>query len=297
MPIRIATFNIENLFARYNFKKNLKPSDDGGFQINDLAFNIYNDLEKNITAKAIKAINADIICLQEVESLQVLDRFNSQRLVGLNYKHRILIDGNDPRQIDVAILSRYPIISIRSHREERSSTSPLFSRDCLEAVIDVDGKLLHLYVNHFKSMIGGRDKTHNRRLVQVNKVIEYIERDWKKKKYEGNFIVLGDFNDYLEGKSAVTALVHHKGLENVLERLPKDEQWTHYYSKGDYTQLDYLLLSKSLAKLNKDILPCLMREGLPLRATKYTGKRFPGIGEDNPKSSDHCGLFMDIELG
>lgn len=297
MPIRIATFNIENLFARYNFKKNLKPSKDGGFQINDLAFDLFDETEKKLTAKAIKAINADIICLQEVESLPVLDRFNSQMLAGLNYKHRILIDGNDPRQIDVAILSRFPIISLRSHREERNFSSPLFSRDCLEAVIDVDGKILHLYVNHFKSMIGGRDQTHNRRLVQVNKVIEYLERVWKKKKYKGNFIVLGDFNDYLDENSAITTLAHHEGLVNVLERLPKEEQWTHYYSKGDYTQLDYLLLSKSLAKINKDVQPGVMREGLPLRATKYIGKRFTGIGQDNPKASDHCGLYIDIELG
>ena len=37
-----------------------------------------------------------------------------------------------------------------------------------------------------------------------------------------------------------------------------------------------------------------MRKGLPFRATKYTGPRFPDVGEDNPKASDHCPLAMEL---
>jgi endonuclease/exonuclease/phosphatase family metal-dependent hydrolase len=294
--IRVATFNVENLFARYNFRKNFEPNGDDGFTINNLAFDVYNETEKIITAKAIRKMDADIICLQEVESLPVLDRFNSWKLASLKYKHRMLIDGNDPRQIDVAVLSRYPISRIKSHRDERSGTSPLFSRDCLEVIIDVEDKQLHLYINHFKSMIGGRDDTSSRRKAQSDRVVELIEKDWKDKSYEGNFIVLGDFNDYLDDNSSIANLVHHEGLVNVIERLPEPEQWTHYYkSKGEYRQIDFSLLSKSLAGNNPND-PVIMREGLPYRADKYTGNRFDEIGEDNPKASDHCGIYMDIEL-
>ena len=65
MSVRLATFNVENLFSRYRFRSNVTPSLDG-FTRNDLAFDIYNDDEKRITAKAIRTVDADVICLQEV---------------------------------------------------------------------------------------------------------------------------------------------------------------------------------------------------------------------------------------
>ena len=105
--IRIATFNVENLFARYRFRRNFNPTAGDGFSINNLAFDIYDETAKQITGKAIKKTNADVIALQEVENLKVLDAFNSRYLGGENYKHRLLIDAFDPRNIDVALLSLF----------------------------------------------------------------------------------------------------------------------------------------------------------------------------------------------
>ncbi len=77
MKIRIATFNTENLFARYNFREGKTSLATNGFTINDLAFTLYGGSSKKITAQAIKEVNTDIICLQEVENISVLERFNS----------------------------------------------------------------------------------------------------------------------------------------------------------------------------------------------------------------------------
>lgn len=299
MPtLRIATFNAENLFARYRFKDALAPREDDGFSINDLAFRIQDDESKKITGKAIRKVNADVICLQEVESLPVLDRFNSYYLGGLQYVHRAVIDCFDPRQIDVAVLSRFPIVSLRSHRDERNKagTGFLFSRDCLEIEIDVGGKLLTLYANHFKSMMEGREATRLRRQEQADRVAAIVDARWKKSGYKGNFVVLGDLNDYPEGKTALGALLGHKGLVNVLTRLPETERWTHYYAGGNsYSQLDYLLLSKGLAQANPG-MPAVMRLGLPWRAQRVTAERLDGVGENEPKASDHAALYMDIAL-
>jgi predicted extracellular nuclease len=80
MSIRLATFNAENLFARYNFKKNCNPVSKDGFTINDLPFDVYDETDKKITAQAILEVNADVIALQEIESLSVLDAFNREIL-------------------------------------------------------------------------------------------------------------------------------------------------------------------------------------------------------------------------
>ena len=299
MPsLRLATFNAENLFARYRFKDELQPRADDGFTINDLAFKIHDEESKRITGKAIRKVNADVICLQEVESLPVLDRFNSYYLGGMKYAHRAVIDCFDPRAIDVAVLSRYPIVSLRSHRDERNKkkTAFLFSRDCLEIEIDVGGKTLTLYANHFKSMMGGREATHARRKEQAERVAAIVDARWKKSGYKGNFVVLGDLNDYPEGKTALSALLDHKGLSNVLTRLPEAERWTHYYAGGNsYSQLDYLLLSKGLAQANSGA-PAVMRLGLPWRAQRVTDERLDGVGENEPKASDHAAFYMDITL-
>ena len=86
MPtLRIGTFNCENLFARFKFNSNVDPAEaiKNGFEINMTHFDILNDTEKELTAMAIDALNADVIALQEVENLDVLKRFRSDRLKNL----------------------------------------------------------------------------------------------------------------------------------------------------------------------------------------------------------------------
>lgn len=295
MKIRIATFNTENLFVRYKFREGRVSLATNGFTRNDFAFLSYSGSSKKITAQAIKEVNADIICLQEVENMFALEKFNSQYLAKLKYKHRILIDSHDLRFIDVAFLSRYPINYIITYRNLRNkkNTTWLFSRDCLELEFKINGKELILYGNHFKSMMGGRDNTKERRLEQVEKVAEIITEKWKPKNYDGNFIVLGDFNDYIDSNTSLNPLINHEGLANTTENMNEEQSWTHFWAGGnEYRQLDYILVSKSLSEIN-NTLPEIMRKGLPYRANEYDGPRFDDVGENHPKAQTTL-LFISI---
>jgi Endonuclease/Exonuclease/phosphatase family. len=120
MFVRIATFNLENLFARYDFGKAPDPTRPDGITPNPDAFLAFGEVDRQITAQTIGEVNADIIGLQEVENLLALDTFAARCLPMMQYKHRILIDGFDSRRINVAILSRYPIMGVRSYRNERN---------------------------------------------------------------------------------------------------------------------------------------------------------------------------------
>ncbi len=301
---RLATFNVENLFARYRFRSGTNPhAGVAGFTINNTAFDLYDDEEKRITAAAIREVDADIICLQEIENLQVLDRFVSRYLPREGYDNRLLIDGNDPRQIDVAILSRYPIVSTRTNRHLRanrngSRTVDLFSRDCLVADVEIKGHSLTLYVNHFKSMMGGRPETKARRLEQVKAVKEIVDSDWKDADYIGNFVVLGDFNDYVGSGTSLNDLIKHPQLVDIGTRIPAADRWTHFWAKGgEYRMLDYILLSKALDDAAERPTPGVMRKGLPWRAEKYKGDRLSNVGSNEPKASDHAPLFVELPLG
>jgi len=298
VEMRLATFNVENLFARYKFRRGFDPVEGDGFSINNLAFTINDETSKQITAKSIKEIDADILALQEVDNLKVLDRFVSKYLGGMKYKHKMLIDAFDPRNIDVALVSKYPITNVKTYRAERNrkNTASLFSRDCLEVDIDVNGKAFTVYVNHFKSMMGGRDNTYLRRKEQADRVSEIITSRWQEQRFEGNYAVIGDFNDYLEGQSSIEGLISHQGLVEIGKRVSEEDRWTHYWARGnEYRQLDYLLLSPEIAEPGT-VIPEVMRKGLPYRAERYDGERFEFVGENDPKASDHCPVYVDLAL-
>jgi endonuclease/exonuclease/phosphatase family metal-dependent hydrolase len=302
--VRIATFNCENLFARYKFKSKSKTSDISklGWDVNKTKFTILKPEEKRLTAKAVKGAKADIIALQEVENMEVLRRFRTKHLGGFKkYPHVMLIDGNDPRHIDVAVLSRYPIMHARSYQHVKKPNEKIltFSRDCLEVDILINGKTITLFVNHLKSLMGGREKTRDRRMLQSKAVKKIVKKRFGNSAGKHPFIILGDLNDYMEtdseGKPGITPLVNWNQVENVIDRLPVDERWTHYYKGKDaYRQLDYILISNSLsAKLKKVEIE---RRGMPKRAKKYAGPRFPGIGKNKPKASDHCPVVVELEI-
>jgi endonuclease/exonuclease/phosphatase family metal-dependent hydrolase len=157
--------------------------------------------------------------------------------------------------------------------------------------------VLTVFVQHFKSMLGGRANTRRRREVQAQAVGEIVEGRLGANPGQHPFIVCGDFNDYLEtdaqGTTGIDDLVEWDQVENVITRRPTEERWTHKRRK-EYKQLDYLLLSRSLAAANPAV-PEIMRKGLPFRADRYTGPRFNGVGLDNPKASDHCPVVIELE--
>src|SRR4030095_16314646 len=51
----------------------------------------------------------EVLCMQEVESLIALRRFNELHL-GAAYPYALLIDSRDFRQLDVAVLSTFPLV-------------------------------------------------------------------------------------------------------------------------------------------------------------------------------------------
>ena len=72
------------------------------------------DFKLGVLAATIRQVNdgrgADIIALQEVENVAVLERLRSEHLADLGYLPAILIEGTDTRGIDVAFLSKLPLL-------------------------------------------------------------------------------------------------------------------------------------------------------------------------------------------
>lgn len=313
--MRLATFNVENLFSRYRFAKDVDFDDarQRGFTADELTGRIDDPQAKSLTAAAILAIDADVLALQEVESMATLKRFRDRFLGGrAAYPHCVVLDGNDPRDIEVGVLSRFPIVHARSwqHLWDSAHNAPLFSRDCLEVdIAPPAGPVLTLYVNHFKSMRvegqdGSRAQTRPLRLRQASAVMDIVRGRFGEQPGQHRFAIVGDFNDYLgddeQGQSGIDQLVHWPEVVHAVGLLPPDQRWTHFWrghpQKGlqpTYQQLDYVLLSQALAR-HLHGPPVMERRGQPGRAERFAGERFAGVGFDRPKASDHCPVAVDL---
>src|SRR2546427_4379972 len=175
MDISVGTFNLNNLFSRFNFSGVIDAIKTGDTGVTESAKYDFTDpssftirtfkgklvqgkdpKDTDTIAHRILDMNLDVLGCQEVEDIDTLRRFNADNLKGL-YPFQVLVEGNDTRLIDVAVLSKFPIGGIVSWQKAvhpSVPTEPVFSRDLLEVEIlnsSRSKRLFTLFVNHLKS--------------------------------------------------------------------------------------------------------------------------------------------------
>jgi predicted extracellular nuclease len=86
-------------------------------------------------------------------------------------------------------------------------------------------------------------------------------------------------------------------------RLPQMQRWTLFHSRGPQEQhlcaLDHIFASPSLAERNNGAIPDIVRGGQPWRTPFPQGQevgRYPRIGWDRPKASDHCPVVVNLNI-
>ena len=363
MTIRVATFNVENLFSRFDFSGRAQRErrlvgqmafdDPRQFEMARMVFAAVNsDDMRQLTALALCETRADIVCLQEVDNQDALDVFyeNYVRRVlrqqfavatkGLTrdqrnmvapeyfYDFRHVIPGNDRRGINVAVMARREL-QVRSHAHltydylrdsdldwralaavGESPDKKIFRRDCIEIDTEVDGAPLTIYVCHLKSREAFTPKgdpggeTRPVRLAETLAIRQIIEQRFGKGLHGANFMICGDLNDFneIDGQPAtdhaLAPLIDEGFSINAMERRAPNDRWTHYHSATDeHVQLDYILLSPRLAAANPQAVPDVVRKGQAYRVPRLAGAdRYPRIGWDRPKASDHCPVVFEAHI-
>lgn len=261
--VKIASYNVENLFDMNhdgNEYEEYIPNGDWGW-----SEDIYR-VKLRHTAQVISGINADIIGLQEIESETALKALKAElNRQGLYYRY-YLFARNKNSSVNTALLSRYPIQSGLRHPITYNGRY----RDILEAKIDINGKPLRVFVNHWKSKSGPESKRilSAKRLSQ--RLAELSENE--------PFVLLGDFNShYEEYKTFLKSRKHNDtdgitGINHLLKtiddegnpityvslknndghlynlwyELDEKKRWSHQY-KGKGEGLDNMIISPALA--------------------------------------------------
>lgn len=297
MKLKIGTFNLNNLFSRYNFQGEIDAIKDHKTDLDSKITYKFNKkgtyklrtyLGKLVTAKEsgevakiaqrIKSMDLDILAVQEVEDIDTLRTFNAENLAGL-YKHLVLIEGNDPRLIDIGLMSKYPIGCVASWQHAvhpKQKDFPIFGRDMLEVDILTANRnkcLVTIYNNHLKSNYvsfrtdpdKGRKLNNEKRFLQSEVIARIIKNRMDKK---DRFIILGDMNDspeshFLHGFTRNRKLRLVNGIQNPQisyslgrnDREYPHQTWTHRYkpsgAQANYELFDQIWLSPSLADKQK----------------------------------------------
>ncbi|MDP7030455.1 MAG: endonuclease/exonuclease/phosphatase family protein [Phycisphaerales bacterium] len=200
--MRVASYNILNYFDQQDDPSLQGEYDDFGDNPGPTTFERCAEL-----AAAIRAIDADVIALEEVESKEAIDWFRDRFLADMGYAYSASEDVGYYRGVEQSVLSRFPIIDVRTWPEadlrrvkrtgggwsevpgDAEADDFTFQRSPLFVTVQhPNGYELSLFAVHHKA---GRDRwrREGEALQIMDLVNELSERD-----PDRNIIVLGDFN-------------------------------------------------------------------------------------------------------
>ncbi len=285
--ITVAFWNAENLFDGYRDKRT--PREDL-FVPSELREKLRKDGE------IIRELNADVLGLMEVENHGVLKQLIDEELSEMGYKYHVLIDVENERGIDVALVSRYPFLCY-------CYDVPEFYRGILTARVSVNGKPFYVIVNHWKSRFGGGEQQRmncsNRVIQIVNELIPAFEEA-----REIPIIIGGDFNDNDSDLSVLN--LEQQGLVNTLKSLPEADRWTlPYYnrekSEVELDSFDHIFVNKACQSGNsiRWISSKVIRPKRMLTTRTFDGIQHVWPDDDNQSHigySDHFPVVARFEI-
>jgi endonuclease/exonuclease/phosphatase family metal-dependent hydrolase len=202
-------------------------------------------------ANSIKTINADVIVVAEVESLAVLKTFRDTYLADQGFHNVVLVEGNDVRGIDVGVLSRVPLTSVKTHKDVTFPVPGVaepqkFCRDLLQVGLRTrNGYAFTVFAAHLKSHYGGGN-SDTLRLAEAQ-TVKRIIGDYERANPKANYILCGDMNDQPETVVAKTLVGANDPTTRLTDTLMELGPQAYTYWIPKYRgRIDYLLASPGM---------------------------------------------------
>ena len=239
MPLRVANWNVRNY---------LNDKNDSAAPDEVVRTTAQYVSHRQAIGAVLAAIDADVVVLQEVENEPSLSDLVQSELGG-KYTGIGIVDGNDPRGVDIGILSKIPVEKVVSHKDEQfplnGTVGPTyrFSRDCPEYHLTYNGRKIVLLGVHFKAK---EDDNPNKRLAEAQRT-RAIANALVKEDSTRAILVLGDFNDVPGSPPYLAVLGEGEGLyTNAPDFVPANLRWTYDY-QGTLELVDHQMSNPLLA--------------------------------------------------
>ena len=239
-PLSIGYWNVENLFDIFDDPiKNDEEFSIGGRK--NVTQEIY-ELKIQQSAEVLRDLNVDVLGLSEVENAMVLEDLN------FAYKERnykiIHFDSPDERGIDNALLYDPNYFKVVS---SKPIPNTLPSGDKTRDILYVKGlyvdELIHLFVNHWPSNYGGREKSIPKRAATAQLLVREISSILSLNP-SAEIILVGDFNedpDEMNVQSLKTI-----GLNSLMEPMLGVPKKGTYVYRGEDLFYDQIIIHESL---------------------------------------------------
>ena len=239
-PLSIGYWNVENLFDIFDDPtKNDEEFSIGGRK--NVTQEIY-DLKIKQSAEVLTDLNVDVLGLSEVENAIVLEDLN------FAYKERnykiIHFDSPDERGIDNALLydpNYFKVITSRPIPNTLPGGDK--TRDILYVKGSYADELIHLFVNHWPSNYGGREKSIPKRAATAQLLVREISPILSLDP-SAEIILVGDFNedpDEMNVQSLKTI-----GLSSLMEPMLGMPKKGTYVYRGKDLFYDQVIIHESL---------------------------------------------------
>ncbi len=252
------------------------------------------------TARVIDDLSPDVLGVVEAENRVVLKRFADAQLrdgAVPRYPHVMLVDGNDDRGIDVALLTRdgWPIGAVRSHVDDTDGDGVIFSRDCPEYEVRTPGgHRLVVLVNHLKSKGFGTQADNNaRRRRQAQRVADIYRR--LRSEGVAYVAVIGDLND-TPTSAPLQPLVDGTDLRDISNHADFDDGGRPgtFGTGTAANHIDYILMSPPL--FTKATGGGIFRMGAWGGKNGTLWPHYNTLTSATDAASDHAALYADLTL-
>jgi endonuclease/exonuclease/phosphatase family metal-dependent hydrolase len=242
-PLTLATYNVEN----YTLADRVV---DGVYRKSYPK----PEAEKAALRAVIKALDADVLALQEIGGetfLRELQRDLASE--GMEYPHGEMLMAADGDR-GVAVLARKPLVSVTRHTDmafaylgEKQSVR----RGLLEVRLAHEGGEITVFVLHLKSRYTDRTEDPMSAQQRAGEAVALRDRVLAvhAEPATARFVIVGDFNDARVSRPVKALLT--RGDTTIAQWVPttdsRGEGWTHFFKKDDsYSRVDHVLVSPAL---------------------------------------------------
>ena len=219
-PVKIMNWNLHNFFD---------TQEDPGGEDDSISQAEYTE-KLNAVVSVIEGLSPDVIVFCEVENQAVLDDINAA--LGDIYPESHISEGNDPRSIDIAALSKYPFTNVVSHLDEtfvvEGTNAPEyeFTRDLLEYHFEVGAQKVVLLGVHYKAK-GTPTVPDNpdKRLAEAQRTRAVADELTAADPSLG-VLVLGDYNDLPDSPPVDAVTGSDPVYVDAASFVPEADRWT-----------------------------------------------------------------------